>query len=400
MPCFPECLRRSLQRPLAHPFSLRREKGFFYFLPSDVIFAIWFFAIFARLQVVAAVAFGIDPERMPVYGTPQFVAYQTAGAYFVLVGYMLFTAWPHLKKVMRTAFGSEKADDSQELLPYTVAVWGLLISFALVIGWGWMAGMSIWVALLEFGVFIFVIALVMARSTAEAGMLMTETSFRPIDLYRMFAPIHALGPANITLLAFFDMAFLRDQRGLLFTGIFDGLKITDGAKIRRRALLPVFAVGILAAMVFAGALHLWIPYTKGGITLYDAVYNGHNVAPFKEYQTHLQGSAITTWAAPVSFVVGIIFAVFLSYMRTVFTWWPFHPLGYALCISWAVSVFWFSCLIAWIVKGLILRYGGMRLYVVARPLFIGMILGEFGIAVIWTLISALTGITPPLFPWI
>ena len=57
-------------------------------------------------------------------------------------------------------------------------------------------GMSLWLALFELVIFIFVTALVMARSTAEAGMLMTETTFRPIDIYRMFGSIHALGPAE------------------------------------------------------------------------------------------------------------------------------------------------------------------------------------------------------------
>ena len=65
-----------------------------------------------------------------------------------------------------------------------------------------------------------------------------------------------------------------------------------------------------------------------------------------------------------------------------------------------MSVFWFSCLLAWMIKGLILRYGGMRTYVAGRPFFVGMIIGEFVAALAWTAINALTGITPPVFPWI
>jgi hypothetical protein len=215
----------------------------------------------------------------------------------------------------------------------------------------------------------------------------------------MFAPVHALGAANMTALAFFDMAFLRDQRGLLLTGILDGLKISDGAQVRRKSFLAALSGAILFALVFAGALQLWIPYSKGGITLYEAVYNGHNLAPFKEYGALMLGSTKATWDAPVFFGVGVVFTVFLSYMRTVFYWWPFHPLGYALCVSWAVSNFWFSALLAWMTKALILRYGGMRLYTKGRPLFMGLIIGEFGMAVAWTLITALTGITAPEFPW-
>jgi len=66
--------------------------------------------------------------------------------------------------------------------------------------------------------------------------------------------------------------------------------------------------------------------------LYPAVYDGLNVAPFKEYQAQMLGSTKATWDAPVFFGVGVLFTIFLSYMRTMFYWWPFYPLGYALCV--------------------------------------------------------------------
>jgi len=373
--------------------------GFFFFLPAQLLFGLWFFAIFARIQGVIAASFGMDMLRMPMYGTHLFVAYQVAGAYLVLAGYLFYVAMPHLRQVVRSATGIERTDDSQELMPYPVAFWGLLLSFALIAGWSYAAGMSLSVAVMEFGVFIFVTALVMARSTAEAGMLMTETSFRPIDFYRLFSPVHALGPTNMTMLAFFDAAFLRDQRGLLLTGFLDGLKISDGANVRRRAFLPVFMISVLAALVIAAIIQIWLPYTKGALTMYWYTYRGNPVWSFSEYQGHISAPIPGTWQAPVFFAVGVIFTIFLAYMRAMFYWWPFHPLGYALCISWTMSVFWFSCFVAWLVKSLILRYGGMKLYVKARPWFLGMVLGEFGMAVVWTLISAITGAPTPEFPW-
>lgn len=373
--------------------------GFFFLLPSDVLFSVWFFAVLARLQGVFAASYGMELPRMRVYGTHLFVAYQTAGAYFVLVAYLLYVSLPHLRKVGRAAFGLEKTDDSQELIPHSVAVKGLVLSFLLILVWCRMAGMSMWVAALEFGVFVGVIALVMARSTAEAGMLMTETSFRPIDIYGMFAAPNTLGPANLTMLAFMDVAFLRDQRGLLFTGMLDGLKMSDGVNLRRRVLLPVFALGIIAAMLVAGYIHMQIPYKYGGITLYPTYYNGHNVAPFWDYASDMTEIRTPNWQAPFFFAVGVIVTAFLAYMRYAFSWWPLHPLGYALCVSWTVSVFWFSALLAWIIKTVVLRYGGMRLYVKARPWFLGMVLGEFGSAVVWALLSAITKIPPPTYPW-
>jgi hypothetical protein len=373
--------------------------GFFFLLPSDVIFGIWFFAILARLQGVAATACGMETPGMPMFGTPLFVAYQTVGAYFVLAGFMFYTAAPHIRHVVRAAFGTEPANDEHEMIPYRVAFWGLLGALALVIAWSMMAGMSFPIALLEFGVFIFVIAVVMARSTAEAGMLMTETTFRPMDLRAMILPEHTLGIANATGLSFLDSAFLRDQRGLLLTAFLDGLKITDGVNVRRRSFLPVFAVGILLALVFAGYMHIMLPYSRGANSLYQYIYQGNALNGFRHYGAAMGVSQPPHWQAGAFFGVGLVVTAFLAYMRMMFYWWPLHPLGYALSVSWTSTLFWFPCLVAWILKTTVLRYGGMRPYVRARPFFLGMILGEFGMAVIWATIGALTGAPTPEFPW-
>ena len=87
-------------------------------------------------------------------------------------------------------------------------------------------------------------------------------------------------------------------------------------------------------------------------------------------------------------------------------WWPLHPLGYALAGSWSTIEFWFPCLLAWMFKSLFLRYGGMSMYGKARPFFLGLILGEFGIAVFFVVINAVSHqispehtIPAPPFPW-
>jgi len=385
--------------------------GFFFLLPTDVLFSIWFFFLLSRVEHVLMVAYNQPTPGMPAYPPALFIGYQTVGAYFVLTGYFFWVARPHLRRVWAAATGREKADAADELLPYRVAVWGLVGSILASAGWLWINGMSLWLALFELIVCIFVIALVMARSTAEAGMLMTETTFRPIDLYRMVAPVHALGSANLTMLAFFDNLFLRDQRGLLLTGMLDAARISDGTRVRRSAFAGALAVGVVIAFAVAVPLNIYLPYHLGANGHMDAwMEQGSPGLTLTDYQQYFKGNALlpngASWQMPTFFGVGVLMTVFLTTMRTAFFWWPLHPLGYALSGSWSTIQFWFPCLLAWLFKSVILRYGGMKVYGQARPFFLGLVLGEFGIAVLFVLLNAVShqispdhAIPAPPFPW-
>ncbi|MCC6442121.1 MAG: hypothetical protein IT210_01555 [Armatimonadetes bacterium] len=373
--------------------------GFFYFLASELLFALWFFFLLARFQDIVASSFGMVPEGMPLYPTRLFIGYQVAGAYCILAGYLFYVSLPHLKGVVRQAFGKSPADDSGELLSYRTAFWGLCLALAVIVGWLVAAGMSLWLAVFQMAVYLLVVSLVMARSAAEAGMPMTETSFRPVDLVSMVVPRSHLGPTNLTLLTFMDAVFTRDLRGLLLAGFLDSSKLGDGVRFRRKRLVWVFLVTIAVSIAAAGFFQLWLPYRRGAITMYSYPYWGNSLWGFQDNAPAMEGGLPFNWRAPVFFGVGACVTLFLAAMRARFWWWPFHPMGYALCASWSMIVFWFPILIAWVLKTLIARYGGMRLYTQARPFFLGLILGEFTMAVFWTGISALTRAPAPSFPW-
>jgi len=42
-----------------------------------------------------------------------------------------------------------------------------------------------------------------------------------------------------------------------------------------------------------------------------------------------------------------------------------------------MSVAWFPLFIAWVIKSLVMRFGGLRTLNKAMPLFMGLMLGEF-----------------------
>jgi hypothetical protein len=66
-----------------------------------------------------------------------------------------------------------------------------------------------------------------------------------------------------------------------------------------------------------------------------------------------------------------------------FVWWPFHPLGYILGGEWMLRYLWFSIFIAWLIKWIILKFGGLETHRKAVPIFLGITVGDAVIIAIW-----------------
>ena len=62
-----------------------------------------------------------------------------------------------------------------------------------------------------------------------------------------------------------------------------------------------------------------------------------------------------------------------------------------------MNLVWMPLLFAWVIKGLILRYGGVRLYRQAMPFFLGLILGQCLVGSFWHLIGWALDIQPYSF---
>ena len=83
----------------------------------------------------------------------------------------------------------------------------------------------------------------------------------------------------------------------------------------------------------------------------------------------------------------------LTILRHKFLGWPLHPLGLTVAGSRVMDWTWFSIFLAWLIKVLALRYGGPKMFRALRPFFLGMVLGQFVSAGIWTVIDGFTGMT-------
>jgi hypothetical protein len=88
---------------------------------------------------------------------------------------------------------------------------------------------------------------------------------------------------------------------------------------------------------------------------------------------------------------GAAFTFLLAGMQSHYLWWPLHPIGYAFSTCYAMEYWWSTIATTWLIKLLLVRYGGLQAYVKARPLFLGLILGDALVAVGLALLSWLFG---------
>ncbi len=375
--------------------------GFAYFLPTDLLFSMWVFFLLTRAQDVFAVQLGGIPTSMVTHSTNSWQGHQAAGAYIVLVLAQLRIAWPYFKQVFQTAFSKNKPlDDRDELMSYRSALIGLTLGFAGIVIWLSIAGMSPWLAMAQMGIYLFFVVIIMSRAVCEAGFLMTETSFLPQTLIRLVYPLENLGATNLSMMAMMNIVFARDLRGILLSPLMDNQKMAGELRVRQRSLLLPLATAFVVSFVVAAFFFLYLSYTKGNLALY--LYPNNNAkGQFELSRALIQGNALPPNSTEYGGVaVGIVVTLLLVWARAHFSWFPLHPLAYAIVPTWSGFVFWFPFFIAWIIKSLVLRFGGADLYRRLSPFMLGMILGEFTSAVFWAVMSMpFNGWSAPSYPW-
>jgi hypothetical protein len=108
---------------------------------------------------------------------------------------------------------------------------------------------------------------------------------------------------------------------------------------------------------------------------------------FESWRRFPEGPKI---AATVATAVGFLVTLGLGFMRMRFTWWAWHPVGYATSLSCSMGKLWVGIMIAWMIKAVIVRYYGANAYRKAIPFFVGLVMGEFLTASGWCIYGVMT----------
>ena len=341
-------------------------------------------------------------QKLYYAGAFPVLAHQGMGAMLVLSVLGLWTARTHLAEVWRKATkGDPDIDDSDEMLSYRTAVFGLMLSNALIFAWLWMAGMAWWVLPIYLTA-MYLLFIAVTRVVAEGGIAAARAPLIASDFVTSGLGNTLLGPHTLTALGF-TFVWAADIRTFVLASCANGLKLAeDTLGKNKRSLFWAIAIAIVVSMATSIVTVLHLSYAYGGINLNGWFFGptGGPVYPFNFISGHLndpQGPNIVGWISTISggAVMGL-----LMLARQHFLWWPLHPLGFAVSTISMTNYISFSVFLAWLIKSIMLRYGGPSLFQRARPFFLGLILGQFAVAGIWLIIDYLTGMTDNNIYWV
>ncbi|MCC6728783.1 MAG: hypothetical protein IT208_05530 [Chthonomonadales bacterium] len=356
-----------------YPFAI----GLAFLVPLDVSFSCWFFYLFMKAQAVIGYRFGYaDVPDFP------YVSEQGIGAWYAFGIALLYGMRHYLAGVVRKALARPDAADAGEPLSYRAAFWGLLAGMAVFFVFWWQAGMSAHWALLVLATYL-LLSIAITRVRAEAGGQHTVWDLEPMRLFRL-ADSRMMGPENLATAAMSHW-YWRLNRSHPMPSQLEAFKLAQDHGVRLRSLAMPMMLAFALATVFGMWACLQVFYRDGalakcqGFAIWTAIegYDGLGSSLTAGYRAEAG-----RWGA-IGGAAGLV--AVLTWLRTRFVGFPFHPLGY--CIGPGLIWLWCPFLVAWLLKLVILRYGGLRLYRRALPFFLGLVLGDYVMGAIWALIG-------------
>ncbi len=365
-----------------YPFMI----GLAYFMPLDLSFSCWFFWVFGRAFRIFGAAYGYATGngQFPYFGE------QATGAWFGIAFMLLYSGRKYFASVYKAAVEGVKSADPAEALRYRGALIGLMVGTAAMWLFTVILGMNGWVAFAFFAI-VLILGFVVTRVRAEFGCPHEIVWCNPGQVLVGVFGTHALGAQNLTLLSVFYW-FNRGYRNHPMPNQLETFKMLQNKRVSFGGTIGVLALASVISLLATYWANLYVTYSSGAAT--RAI--GYKIWVGREIFTRLQGwltSPTPPGSTGMYFLIGgFIFAVVLLVMRAQLEWWPLHPTGYALALSYAMEYFWLPVFIAWLVKLLVLRYGGVKLYRKTVPFFLGLILGDYTVGAIWSLIGCIWGI--------
>lgn len=361
-----------------YPFAI----GLAFFLPLDLSFSCWFFFVFRMMEQVFGSAAGL--REFPYFSE------QASGAWFALGIVAVWTMRKYLIQVVKKAIGlPTNIDDSNEPISYRLALAGVIIFGGLVFFFLYLAGIEAWVVAIFMAMFL-ILAVAITRVRAELGtpheISAGDHYANPLYIISFMIGTRNVSPQSQTVLSMLHW-FNRGFRNHPMPSQLEAFKMAENSGTSNRGLLVALAVASVVSLFAVYWANLDITYRNGASAKAGGFKSWVGWEAFNRLQRWLQFPSDPDWTRISYMSGGFVFVIILTIIRMRFLWWPFHPAGYALAISYAMDYFWFAFFVSWLIKFILMKQGGLRTHRRAAPFFLGLILGDYAIGGFWAILG-------------
>ena len=345
---------------------------FAFFSPVDILLSIWLFHLLAVLETggmnaVGLIETGASPEAA--------VQAQEIGGLIVFVFWSFWMARRHLRDVWRKAVGrAPDVDDTNEFFSYRAAVFGIIFGVVYIACFLHMAGMRFSI-MIPFLILLFIFYIGVARIVAETGLVALDLPLNSHEFLVRAVGSSRIDPASLTVFGLSN-TFARNWKTFTMVSVSHITKIGDHVWSNRRWMFAVICITFSVALIIGAVYTIYTGYaTVGAYHFGQFAFTNGNIAFYENVKIWINNPQYLSRLEAIWFGLGGIVMSGLIVLRYRFPGWPIHPVGFTIARGVAINSAFFTIFLAWLIKAILIRLGGIGLYRRTQPFFLGMLVG-------------------------
>jgi hypothetical protein len=349
--------------------------GFAYMVNTNILLSVWVWKLVILFEdmIFQRVGYTLGAASDYYSSESAIQSWQGFGAFTVFVLSGVWMARRHLREVFLSAIGKIQADDDRELMPYRWAVPGLLAAtaymgmFLLQLGMTWKM-VGVWL----FGAFIAYYGT--TRVIAQTGLVYMRSPLTPPAFVLGICGTLGVPPSAVVgMVGAYSVVV--NGRAPLMPGIFHMAYL--GAKIgkRGRRMMLAVAIGLVTAYVVGTIYMIYISYQQGASTLGGIPFRIHGPQIYDAIIKKMQARTEMDPGRLMFMGIGAAVMAVLTFIQYRIPGFPLHPIGFPIGAGFHVGIGLLPVFLAWLIKSLVLRIGGVPVYTRSRAIFMGIIAG-------------------------
>jgi hypothetical protein len=327
------------------------------------------------------------------------------GAFLVYAFLIVVFTRKYLWGVIKASFTGDREAWKGELMPYPIAIGVLALCLVLSLVWAWAYGISLG-GMFSLFAFLLIVALIASKIRTEAGMPFSYIG--PINasiILLMMGGVTVFGPSSLIFGVIIGFMVGGTPFFLIPGAQLELVEYGRRFRIKRSHILATVFLGIVGGMGVGAWVFLSNTYSLGGQQMpYQWPWMQQNreyalVQQQFDQQTASYRQEMAEQGAPDqegaeasgseqsddaggmqpkhwAYVIGGLLTGAVAILRQMFAGFWFHPVGILFSATHMAQLIWGSCLVAWFLRVLVLRFGGAA--TVRRklqPFFVGVFVG-------------------------